>query len=105
MSSTLDMTTFDCPYHIPAGAILIHAHMPTVAEETYSREISEFEERGFIAIPSALSAAQITSINHTIDQDLQESPDAWLGFNEALVQTVDLIARTPALDFVIENPR
>jgi hypothetical protein len=105
MSSTLDMTAFDGLYYTPTGAILIHAHMPTIAEETYSREISEFEERGFIAIRSALSAAKIASINHAIDEDLQESPDAWLGFNEALVQTVDLIARTPALDFVIENPR
>src|ERR1700722_39583 len=79
--------------------------MPTILEETYSQKLSEFRERGFIVVPGALTAEQVASANRTLDQDLGRSPDAWLGFNEDLVQTVDLIARTPDLDFVIENPR
>ena len=79
--------------------------MPTTLEATQSQKISEFAQRGFVTVPAALSAEQVAFINHVIDEDLRESPDAWLGFNEALVQSVDIIARTAALDFTIENPR
>ena len=78
--------------------------MQTILEDTYAQKVSEFEERGFVIIPSALTPEQVASVNHTLDEDLRQSPDAWLGFNQGLVQTVDLIARTPELDFVIENP-
>lgn len=64
----------------------------------------EFQERGFLIIPNALSGAQIAELNPVVDRDLVKHGDAWVTFDESLMETPDVISRTAAFDFTIENP-
>ena len=64
----------------------------------------EFQERGFLIIPNALSGAQIAELNPVVDRDLEKHGDAWVTFDESLMETRDVISRTAAFDFTIENP-
>src|SRR5689334_10085129 len=64
----------------------------------------EFQERGFLVIPEALSRAQIAELNRAVDRDLEKYADNWVNFDESLMETPDVISRTAAFDFTIENP-
>jgi ectoine hydroxylase-related dioxygenase (phytanoyl-CoA dioxygenase family) len=64
----------------------------------------EFQERGFLVIPDALSEAQISELNRAVHLDFEKHPDAWVTFDESLMETPDVISRTAAFDFTIENP-
>ena len=64
----------------------------------------EFQERGFLIIPNALSGAQIAELNRVVDRDLEKHGDAWVNFDESLMETPDVISRTAEFDFTIENP-
>src|SRR5260221_6186474 len=64
----------------------------------------EFQERGFLIVPNALSGAQIAELNRVVDCDLKEHEDAWVNFDESLMETPDVISRTAEFDFTIENP-
>jgi len=65
----------------------------------------EFEERGFLVIPEALSQNQLAAINGAIDQYLEVYPDRWVKFSESLVQTGNVLPDVPDFDFAIENPK
>src|SRR5262249_15125947 len=78
--------------------------MPTTVEQTYSKQVHEFNERGFVVVPNALTGEEVARLNRAIDDDLRKFPEAWLKFNEEVIQTVDMIARTSELDLAIENP-
>ena len=54
----------------------------------------EFQERGFLMIPNALSGAQISELNRVVDRDLEKHGDAWVKFDESLMETPDVISRT-----------
>ena len=69
-----------------------------------SRQIRDFTERGYLVIPSALTAAQIAALNRSIESDIERHGNDWVQFNEALTQTPDILSRTAELDFTIENP-
>jgi Phytanoyl-CoA dioxygenase (PhyH) len=64
----------------------------------------EFHERGFLIIPNALSSAQLSVLNGVVDRDLEKHKDKWVTFDESLIETPDVISRTPEFDFTIENP-
>src|SRR2546422_11698568 len=64
----------------------------------------EFQERGFLIIPNALSGAQISELNRVVDRDLEKHADACANFDESLMETPDVISRTAEFDFTIENP-
>lgn len=64
----------------------------------------EFHERGFLIVQDALSAVQISALNHAVDHDLENHRDKWLEFDESLIETPDVISRTADFDFTIENP-
>jgi ectoine hydroxylase-related dioxygenase (phytanoyl-CoA dioxygenase family) len=78
--------------------------MVSSTAQDYSTQIRYFTERGFLVIPSALSAAQIAALNHAIDSDLERHGNDWVQFNEALTQTPDILSRTAEFDFTVENP-
>jgi len=64
----------------------------------------EFQERGFLIIPNALSGAQISELNRTVDRDLDKHGGDWVTFDESLMETPDVISRSAEFDFTIENP-
>ncbi len=65
----------------------------------------EFHDQGFLIIRDALSADQISILNHAVDQDLNQHSDEWVKFDESLIETPDVLSRTADFDFIIENPR
>ena len=67
--------------------------------------VQEFHERGFLIVPNALSAEQLSILNCGIDQDLNQHDDCWVKFDESLTETPDILSRTKEFDFAIENPR
>jgi phytanoyl-CoA dioxygenase PhyH len=64
----------------------------------------EFQDRGFLIIPEALSKVQIAELNRVVDRDLEKHADSWVNFDESLMETPDVISRTAEFDFTIENP-
>jgi ectoine hydroxylase-related dioxygenase (phytanoyl-CoA dioxygenase family) len=78
--------------------------MPASTEQDYSAQIREFQDRGFVVLPNALTASQIEAVNRAIDADLERHERDWVQFNEALTQTPDILSRTGEFDFTIENP-
>jgi len=59
----------------------------------------EFQERGFLIVPNALSGAQIAELNRVVDRDLEKHGAAWVNFDESLMETPDVISRTAEFDF------
>src|SRR5260370_19732111 len=77
----------------------------TITQITDHRALAfEFQERGFLIIPNALSGEQIAELNRVVDRDLEKHGDAWVNFDESLMETPDVISRTAEFDFTIENP-
>ncbi len=65
--------------------------------------VEEFQERGFLTVPNSLSAKQVSTFNQTVDWYLKEFPQEWIHFDSSLVQTVNVLPRTPEFDAAIEN--
>jgi hypothetical protein len=64
----------------------------------------EFHDRGFLILPNALTAEQVSGLNQAVDQDLEKHGREWVTFDESLMETPDVISRTAEFDFTIENP-
>ncbi|MFN7992997.1 MAG: phytanoyl-CoA dioxygenase family protein [Bryobacteraceae bacterium] len=64
----------------------------------------EFHENGYLVIPQALSAGQLSALNRAVDQDLEHHEAEWVRFDESLIETTDVLPRTDEFDFTIENP-
>jgi hypothetical protein len=75
-----------------------------ITAQMYRAQVREFEERGFIVIPNALSPGQVTTLNQAIDEDLRENGDHWIQFNDSFLQTPDILSRNAEFDFTVENP-
>jgi ectoine hydroxylase-related dioxygenase (phytanoyl-CoA dioxygenase family) len=43
-------------------------------------------------------------LNDRVTEDLTASPNCWITFDESLVETTDILSRTPAFDQAVENP-
>lgn len=65
---------------------------------------AEFHERGFVVIPGALDGEQLSILNRAVERDLEENSEAWVKFDESLMETPDVISRTGDFDFTIEHP-
>jgi ectoine hydroxylase-related dioxygenase (phytanoyl-CoA dioxygenase family) len=65
----------------------------------------EFQERGFLIIPNALSTDEIAFLNRVVDRDLEQHGEEWVKFDESLIETPDVISRTTDFDSAIENPK
>ena len=59
---------------------------------------------GFVQIPGALSAGEIARLNCAFEQDFDRCAGDWVHFGDSFIQTVDVLARTEAFDFTIDNP-
>ncbi len=66
--------------------------------------LREFDQRGFVVIPNALSPALVKSLNAAIDRYLKKCPEEWVHFDESLVQTVNVPPRVTDFECTIENP-
>jgi hypothetical protein len=64
----------------------------------------EFHERGFLIFRNTLSAEQLSVLNRAVDHDLDQHGEEWVKFDESLIETPDVISRTPDFDIAIENP-
>src|SRR5437867_379061 len=64
----------------------------------------DFHERGFVIIRNALSAPEISTLNLSVDRDLEHHGDEWVKFDESLIETPDVLSRTTEFDFTLENP-
>ncbi|MCW5977800.1 MAG: phytanoyl-CoA dioxygenase family protein [Bryobacteraceae bacterium] len=64
----------------------------------------EFHEQGFLIVPNALSAAQVSVFNRAVTDDLENHGGEWVRFDESFLETPDVISRTADFDFAIENP-
>jgi hypothetical protein len=64
----------------------------------------DFHDKGFLVIPGALSAKQLALLNGAVDSDLERHEGQWVKFDESLIETPDVLSRTPEFDFAIENP-
>jgi ectoine hydroxylase-related dioxygenase (phytanoyl-CoA dioxygenase family) len=69
------------------------------------RIVAEFDERGFVVIPAALSPGQVRALNTAFDRYIEDHPGEWAHFSPSFIQTVDVLPRTDAFDGAIENPR
>jgi len=67
--------------------------------------VDEFDERGFVVIPDALTADQVARLNAAVDRYRAEHAEQWVIFSESLQQTADVLPDSAEFDFTIENPR
>jgi len=72
-----------------------------VASVTLTRE---FEERGFLVLPDALSPSQVGDLNRAVEQSFEAHRGEWVIFDESLMQTPNVLPGTSAFDLAIENP-
>ncbi len=66
--------------------------------------LQEFDERGFLIIPGALSTPQLATLNRALDRYESDFPQDWVRFDEALIQTINVLPRVTDFDCTIENP-
>lgn len=69
-----------------------------------TRLAEEFNRRGLLVLPGALTPAQVAAANVAIDRYRADFPAEWIELSDSLCQTVDLLPRTAEFDFTIENP-
>ena len=73
--------------------------------EADRRIIAEFDDRGFVVIPNALTPTEVRTLNAAFDRYIADYPDEWAHFSPSFIQTVDVLPRTDAFDRAIENPQ
>lgn len=64
----------------------------------------EFQQRGFLVLPNALSPSQIENLNKALDLFFNAHRGEWVIFDESLIQTPNVLPSTSAFDVAIENP-
>ncbi|MCM0020484.1 MAG: phytanoyl-CoA dioxygenase family protein [Tagaea sp.] len=66
---------------------------------------SDFERDGFLVVPEALDAAEVARLDRAFLDHLTRWPEDWARFSDSFVTTPDVLPRTDAFDFAIENPK
>src|SRR5262245_42416761 len=66
--------------------------------------VRQFEERGFLVIPGALSSRQVATLSQAVDRHLDSHSDEWIKLSESMQQTVNVLPQTGDFDAAIENP-
>lgn len=74
------------------------------AAEELQRQAEEFERRGVVVVPNALSPVQVAAMNSAIEGYRAAYPEEWVELSDSLCQTVDVLPRTAEFDCAIENP-
>lgn len=64
----------------------------------------EFGERGLIVLQSVLSLEDVNRVNQAIDEHRERYPDDWCRLSDSMLQCVNVLPKTDAFDFTIENP-
>src|SRR5262245_61965155 len=65
---------------------------------------SEFEERGFVVVPGALSLQLSSMMDRAFDKFMQEHPEEWVHLSDANSTAPNVLAHMSDFDFAIENP-
>jgi len=76
-----------------------------MSDDEDRRIVAEFDERGFVVMPDALSPGEVRAMNAAFDGYIADYPEEWAHFSPSFIQTVDVLPRTDAFDGAIENPR
>src|SRR5215475_8397778 len=64
----------------------------------------EFDERGFLVLPSALPAQQKAIMSKAFDKFMLEHPDEWVHLSSANSTAANVLPHVGDFDFAIENP-
>ena len=64
----------------------------------------EFEEQGFLVLQDILSPKNVNRVNRAVDEHLERNPDDWCRLSDSLLQCVNVLPKTDAFDFTVENP-
>jgi Phytanoyl-CoA dioxygenase (PhyH) len=66
---------------------------------------SQFDREGFLVVPGALEPAQVSRLDRAFLDHLELWPEDWARFSDSFITTPDVLPRTDAFDFAIENPK
>lgn len=64
-----------------------------------------YARNGYLVVPEALSAAEVSDINAAIDRDLVENRPQWQDHGNGRLQSVHALLAQPALDVTMRPPR
>jgi ectoine hydroxylase-related dioxygenase (phytanoyl-CoA dioxygenase family) len=64
----------------------------------------EFEERGFLVIPNAISSQQVSILSRAFDRFMEEYPEEWVHLSSANSTAANVLPSVDDFDFAIENP-
>jgi len=65
---------------------------------------SEFEERGFVVVPGALSLQASSMMDRAFDKFMQEQPEEWVHLSDANSTAANVLPHVSDFDCAIENP-
>ena len=65
--------------------------------------LEQFSERGFVVLPSFLSRRQVSVLNEAVDESLLRHPEDWWQLSDSFRQAPNVLPRTAAFDFTIEQ--
>jgi ectoine hydroxylase-related dioxygenase (phytanoyl-CoA dioxygenase family) len=75
--------------------------------EERQRLVEEFNARGYVVLPGALSREEVAALNRAVDSYLERFPlttGEWAKAGSASYQAVDVLPNTAEFDAVIEHP-
>ena len=65
--------------------------------------LKRFADEGFLVLPGLLSSRQVARLNVAVDESLQQHPDDWWRLSDSFRQAPNVLPRTDAFDFTIEQ--
>ena len=65
--------------------------------------LEQFSEQGFVVLPSFLSRWQVSVLNEAVDESLLRYPEDWWQLSDSFRQAPNVLPRTVAFDFTIEQ--
>jgi ectoine hydroxylase-related dioxygenase (phytanoyl-CoA dioxygenase family) len=64
----------------------------------------EFDQRGFLIIPNAISSQQASILRHAFDRFMEDHPEEWVHLSNANSTAANVLPSVDDFDFAIENP-
>jgi len=72
--------------------------------DRWDAAVDEFNERGFVVIPDALSPTQVAALNTAFRRYETDFAPEWSHFSESFIHTADVLPHMTEFDSTIENP-
>ncbi len=70
-------------------------------KDDHSEQLKFFALNGYLAVPEALTPAEVSLINTTIDRDLVDNETLWRGVSDGRSQNEYILLAQPDLDFTM----